>query len=200
MNYQQSNKINAGIKEGVFKVENNRIYYAHGKDYNFNDPEEIVRAELIYDLVKVYKYHVNAIDTEVYPYRRDPQLPADIVIYTDDAERNSFLVIEVKANDSLKDIAQAQRQALGNSHMLDSIYFMIQCKGVRYVYKNRKGLSLKKLEGVLIVDIPVSYVEKDSFRFVAGQEGRDLISLDDNELRNVLKKCHHIIWSGGKKV
>ena len=59
--------IEVGIKKSYFKIESNRITYKNGKSYNFNDPEEKIRASLIAELIDKYKYPIKKIDTEVSP-------------------------------------------------------------------------------------------------------------------------------------
>lgn len=79
--------IERGEEQGILKVENGRVTYPNGKSYNFNEPEEKVRARVIVELVMDYKYPVECIDTEVLSPRRVPKLPADVVVFTDSKKK-----------------------------------------------------------------------------------------------------------------
>lgn len=58
--------IDKGLKQKLIKItNNNRITYTHQKkEYNFQDPEERVRAITFLDLIINYKYPVEFIDVE----------------------------------------------------------------------------------------------------------------------------------------
>jgi len=97
-NNQKDEIIEEGIEKGIIKIEDGKVIYPNGKSYNFKDPEEKVRARVFIELVVKYLYPVQRLDTEVYPPRREPKLPSDIVVYEDDAKEKAFIVVETKAN------------------------------------------------------------------------------------------------------
>ena len=66
------------------------ITYPNGKSYNFEDPEELIRAAIFIELVDKYGYPPARLDTEVYPPRREPKIPADIVVYEDNEAGDSL--------------------------------------------------------------------------------------------------------------
>ena len=70
--------IKEGIEKGIIKIKGDKIVYPNGKEYNFKDPEEKVRAKVFVELIEKYKYPVKRLDTEVLGPRREPKLPADI--------------------------------------------------------------------------------------------------------------------------
>ena len=114
--------------------DDNRITYnASGKTYNFKDPEEKVRAQVYIELIDKYKYNPRRINQEIFPSRREPKLPADIVIYEKKRDK-VFIVIEIKAEESDKKIEEAKREGLGNATLLDARYLWIVCGTEKFAY------------------------------------------------------------------
>lgn len=200
-NYNQSDGIiEDGVKKGIFKIKDNRIFYPNGKSYNFKDPEEKVRASVFVELVEKYKYPKKRIDTEVLGPRREPKLPADIVIYEDDDKESSFIVVETKAESTLKDIEEAKREGLGNSNLLNASFLLVVCGPERMTYNIEKHPStVSKLEKYGIADIPIKYGKAPKFRYKRGDTENELKEAGFNELDKKFHLCHDEIWEGGKR-
>ncbi len=114
--------VKLGLKKGIIKIKDEKIIYPNSKSYNLKDPEEKVRARVFVELVEKYKYSQKRLDTEVYPPRREPKLPADIVVYEYDDKEIAFVVVETKAESTKKDLEETKREGLGNANLLNAKY------------------------------------------------------------------------------
>lgn len=188
--------IKEGQEKGYITIKENRIYYnASGKSYNFNDPEEKVRAHVYLELINKYKYLDKKIEPEVYPPRRIPKLPADLVVYYKDKNK-CFIVVETKANE--RKLQEAKREGLGNATLLDGKYLWIVCGNERVAYDVQDKPSLKELDKYRITDIPAAYGEKPEFKYKKGDTEWELRKASFDELKNKFQRCHDAIWQGGK--
>lgn len=191
--------IKEGQEKGYITIKEGRIYYnASGKNYNFKDPEEKVRAQAYVELIKKYKYSESRIMPEVYPPRREPKLPADLVIYRKDSDR-CFIVVEFKGEETEKKIIEAKREGLGNATLLDARYLWIVCGTERFAYDVYEKPSLSRLEKNRIADIPIAYGKEPKFKFEKGDPQLDLRDVNFNELEAKFQLCHDEIWEGGKR-
>jgi len=76
----QEDYLKVGQDKGYFVMDSNKIKYtATNKGYNFNDPEEKVRAEFYLDLLEKYQYPAKRIDLKV--KTKPDKDAADIVVY-----------------------------------------------------------------------------------------------------------------------
>src|SRR6266853_492850 len=148
-----------GISKGLISFNENqsRIKYIHqNKTYNFNDPEEKVRAETFLQLVLVYGYQTRRIDLEVNVPRRTPNDWADIVVYNDDAHSSPYIVVECKQpNVRDEEFKQAIEQGFGNSNSLKAAFLWVTSATLNS-YFNVKDFGGKEREKNIIADIPRS--------------------------------------------
>lgn len=199
-NNQMDEIIEEGIKKGIIKIKDDKVIYPNGKSYNFKDPEEKVKARVFVELIVKYLYPIQRLDTEVYPPRREPKLPADIVVYKDDDKETAFIVIETKAESTKKDIDEAKREGLGNANLMNAKYLLVVCASERMSYNLQKHPStVDLLEKYRIADIPIKYGKEPKFRFKRGDKDNDLRKATFNELSNKFQLCHDEIWEGGKR-
>jgi type I restriction enzyme M protein len=199
-NNQKDEIIEEGVKKGIIKVKDDKVVYPNGKSYNFKDPEEKVRARVFVELVEKYKYSEKRLDTEVTGPRREPKLPADIVVYEDNDKETAFIVVETKAESTKKDIEEAKREGLGNTNLLNAKYLLVVCASERMSYNLEKHPStVDKLEKYRVADIPIKYGKEPKFRFKRGDKDNDLKKATFNELSNKFQLCHDEIWEGGKR-
>ena len=198
-NNQKDEIIEEGLKKGIIKIKDDNIIYPNGKSYNFKDPEEKVRARTFVELVEKYQYPKKRIDTEVCPPRREPKLPADIVVYEDNALEQAFIVVETKANSSITKIIEAKREGLGNSNLLNTKYLYCVCGTEELVFKVEKKPSLSKLEKFRIQTIPIKYGKIPEYKYKRGDSKWDLRKVNFSELSLIFQRCHNIIWAGGKR-
>ncbi|RLI77962.1 hypothetical protein DRP04_10650 [Archaeoglobales archaeon] len=198
---RQRGLIAMGIKEKLVKVEDGRIYYLiQKKSYDFTDPEEHVRAVTYIELVMKYKYPPHRIDFEITPPRREPKLPADIVVYKDDYKEKPFIVVECKATSSKADWEVAKREGLGNANLLLSEWLLVVCGEEEAVYYVKDRPSLAKLEEFRRAELPIAYGNVPRYKYKKGGEVfEELRKTTLNELDNKFSRCHDIIWEGGKR-
>lgn len=192
--------IDVGIKKGYLKIVGSKVQYlAAKKEYNFTDPEEKVRARFYVDLIENYQYLPSRIDVEVYSPRREPKLPADIVVFEDDAREHRFIVVETKATSAKNQIDEAKREGLGNATLLDAKFLVIYCNEQKIVFNVEKKPPLDKLDNYVVADIPVKYGKIPKYKFKRGDPKWDLRRTNLSELSNKFQLCHDEIWEGGKR-
>lgn len=192
--------IKVGLKKGYIKIEKNRIEYIPcGKTYKFSDPEERIRARVYVDLIDNYEYPLERIDVEVYPPRRVPKLPADIVVFQDDEHERVFLVVEVKDAAERGKVKEAKREGLGNANLLMSKYLLLVCGPETMAFDVQGRPSLKTLEKYTIANIPRKYGRIPKYKFKKGDPQWELRLLNFKELNNKFQLCHDEIWEGGKR-
>lgn len=154
---------------------------------------------MIVELIEYYKYPKKRIDTEIYPYQRDPRLPCDIVVYKDDDTEDVFIAIETKALAKEQEIKTAKKQGLGNCNLLNAKYFLVEADTARYAYDVQTKPSLKALDKFRIADIPIAYDKVPKYRFYRNEK-KDLVGYTDFKvLGNKFQNCHDVIWAGGKR-
>lgn len=190
--------VSRALEKGIFKIENNRIKYPNGKSYNFRDPEEKVRARTFAQLVLKYDYSVKRLDTEVYPPRREPKLPADIVVYDEKAPSKVFIVVETKAEAIEKELKIALREGLGNSTLLDAKFLFIVCGEEEQTYNVETKPALKELKDFRIPSIPIKYGKEIKYKYKKADKEWDLKAVSFRELDYKFQRCHDTIWQGGK--
>jgi type I restriction enzyme M protein len=193
--------IQTGLEKGIIHVNHDHkiITYPNGKSYNFEDPEELIRAAIFIELVDKYGYPPARLDTEVYPPRREPKIPADIVVYEDNEAETAYIVVETKADATKDNTDIAHRQGLGNANLLNSKFLYIVCGNERFAYDVQKKPSLKTLQKWSIARIPEKYGQVPQYRYLRGDPKWDLRKLGFGELSNKFKLCHDAIWEGGRR-
>ncbi|GAH04760.1 unnamed protein product, partial [marine sediment metagenome] len=175
----------SGIKNGYLIIKDNRIEYVNSKkDYIMSDPEEEVRAATYVQLVEDYGYSPKRIDVEVYAPRREPKLPADIVVFEDDKKTHPYIVIEVKAISGKAQIDEAKREGLGNCNLLNAKYLLLVCGDEILSYDIMKKPSLVNLDKYKIADIPKKYGKIPKYKFMKGDSEWELRKASFNELSN----------------
>ena len=193
--------LDEGKKHGIVKITNNKILYiASNKTYDFTDPEEKIRARFYVILVMKYGYSDKVLDLEVIPPRRDPKLPADIVIYKDKNHTIPYAVVEVKATQSEANIKVAKRQGLGNANLLRANFLLCVCGDEEMTYDVTSQPALKELDRCIVAQLPVNYGLAPQYKFKRGKPspfGLNEASL--NQLKRKFQRCHNIIWDGGKR-
>lgn len=191
--------IKQGQEKGYITLKENRVYYnASGKSYSFKDPEERIRAQSYIELIENYKYSERRIVPEVFPPRREPKLPADLVVYYKENDK-VFIVVEIKAEETEKKIEEAKREGLGNATLLDAKYLWLVCSTEKIAYDVSEKPSLSELEKSRIADIPPLYGKEPKFKYKKGDSKLDLREVNFNELEAKFQLCHDEIWEGGKR-
>jgi len=192
--------IKIGVKTGYLRIKDNRIEYTYSKkEYDFSDPEEKVRAATYVSLIEHYQYSPKRLDVEVFPPRREPKLPADIVVFEDDEHEKPYIVVEVKASSQKIQIDEAKREGLGNSNLLNAEYLLLACGYETLAYNVTKKPSLVNLDRCTVADIPKKYGKVPKFKYKKGDPDWELGRASFNELSNKFQLCHDEIWEGGKR-
>jgi len=201
LNNNTEQKIKAAEEEGIIKIskkENQIEYVASGKTYKLSDPEEKVRMRVYVELIKKYLYPKTRIDTEVYPPRREPKLPADVVIYRDNAKESVYAIAEVKA--SSKDFEIAKKEGVGNANLLNAAYLIIVCDAEPWsVFDVSQKPLVENLDHFKIPDLPILYGEEPEYKYKKGDSQWDLKEVSLDELIKIFRKCHQTLWGGGKR-
>ena len=191
-----------GVDKGYFRLLNEgaRIeYLPSGHKENFDDPEEKVRVEYYFNLLEKYHYPGSRIEFEVEMPDRTPERYADIVIYEDNAKRETYVVVECK-KDGISDaeFEQATKQAIANARVLKAPFAICVAGNTRRAMET-DNWNDKEPEKATITDIPVSYGKIEEFRYKKGDSDWDLKVLDKSELKRALEKSHNTLWAGGKR-
>ncbi|WP_162342894.1 N-6 DNA methylase [Cyclobacterium salsum] len=204
MNYtsQILQNIDNGEKSGIisFNEDKSRITYHCNRNYktSFKNPEEKVRASYFVELVHTYQYPQKKIDIEITVPRRTPEDRADIVVYSDDECKESFLVVECK-KEGITDaeFKQAIEQAFGNANSIRSKYASVVAGNTKTAF-NISGFKPNERERNVIADIPIKYGKAPKFKFIKGDKSKDLKVVSREDLISALEKCHDTVWQGGK--
>jgi type I restriction enzyme M protein len=169
--------------------------------YNYRDPEEKVRARTYSWLIIQKSYSPQRMDLEVRVPRRTPNDWADIVVYSDDACRKPYLVVENKEElINSTDQAQGVEQGFGNANSLrapfmlfdygnDSSFFDV----TNFDQAERTANRLGRRDTV-----PESYGAPSTFPLVANGM-TDIAPVSAGELERRVRRAHALIWAGGKR-
>jgi len=187
-----------GVSRNLIEIKEDRIHYLiQNKEYNFNDPEEPVRAGIYIELVEEYNYSPYLIDFEVSVPRRTPNDFADIVVFKDEEHLENYLVVEAKEeNRSETQWQQDIEQGFGNANGLRSEFLIVDKFNERKVYDIQSHPQNER-EKNQISDISVNFGLTPTYLYGSGT-GEGLKSVPFNDLSRIFQKCHNILWSGGK--
>lgn len=181
--------------------DKSRITYHCSREYStsFKNPEEAVRASFYTELVLNYKYPREKIDIEVTVPRRTPEDRADIIVYSDDQQKSPYIVVECK-KDGISDaeFKQAIEQAFGNANNFGSTEYTMVVAGTTKRHFALKGFPPREREKNIIADIPEKYGKAPKFRFIKGDDEKDLKEVSREDLIRALEKAHDTVWQGGK--
>src|SRR3990170_7995541 len=192
--------IQRGVEKGVISVsaDDSKITYFCKREYStsFKNPEEKVRASYFCELILDYDYPTKNIDIAVTVPRRMPEDRADIVVY--DEEGTEYLVIECK-KDGITDaeFKQAIEQAFGNANSLRAKFAAVVAGTTKTAF-DVAGFKPSEREKNVIADIPVKYGRTPKYRFIKGEESKELKTVSKDELITALGKSHDTVWQGGK--
>jgi len=183
-----------------FSKENSRITYFCSREYStsFKNPEETIRASYFVELVLNYQYPKEKINFEVTVPRRTPEDRADIVVYEDDELKTPYLVVECK-KDGITDaeFKQAIEQSFGNANSLRAKFATVVAGTTKTAF-DIAGFKPSEREKNVIADIPIKYGKTPKYRFIKGEEGKELKTVSKEELITALGKSHDTVWQGGK--
>ncbi|MCS7206054.1 MAG: N-6 DNA methylase [Leptospiraceae bacterium] len=194
--------IQRGIEAKIisFNEDKSKITYYASRDFttSFKKPEELVRASYFVELVLDYNYSPKRIDFEVIVPRRKPEDRADIVVYEDDELKKPYLVVECKKEKiSDAEFKQAIEQAFGNANSLRAKFASVVAGTTKTAF-DVAGFKPSEREKNVISDIPVKYGKTPKYRFIKGEENKELKTVSREELIQILEKAHDTVWQGGR--
>ena len=194
------------IKDGYINIIGNegkrKIIYVASNNHmeNYEDPEEMVRAEFYAELIYKYEYPVNRIRIEVTIPDRLPTDRADIVVFNDDECKRPYAVVECKKEGVTDaEFNQAIEQGIGNATWikLRAQYVVIIAGGTRRVLEVSDEYGIFEREKNIVADLPKQYGKVQEFRFYKGTEN-DIKPVSREDLIAAIKKCHQTLWGGGR--
>lgn len=180
--------------------EKKKITYflKNNKSYKITDPEELVRAEFLMELIEKYQYDSQDIEFEREMPQRVPNFYADIVVNHPKTDI-PFLVLECKRVDITDaEFEQAVKQGAGNARVLGGEYFGTVAGESRRFFLTKNFSEKNPLEKAES-DCPVKYNKPEEWRFKKGDPLWELGTIDQDGLKSILEKCHQTIWQGGKR-
>lgn len=192
--------VQRGIEKGIISVaaDNSRITYFCKREYSasFKNPEEKVRASYFVELVLDYDYPAKNIDIEVTVPKRTPKDRADIVVY--DEKGAYYLVVECKKDGITEaEFKQAIEQVFGNANGLRAKFASVVA-GITRTAFDVAGFIASEREKNVISDIPKKYGKIPKYKFIKGNEEKDLKIVSKEELIRALEKSHDTVWQGGR--
>ncbi len=190
-----------GLEMGVIAIDEpkNEVTYRLGREatYQWSDPEEQVRAEIILTIIFTYEYSPLRMRTEVTTPGRTPNYRADVVVFKDDRRRDPYIAVETAApNLSTSERDQKVEQVFGNANALAAEYAVFYDGDKPKQTWRVQGEGGLEREQNVIADIPSNYGDVPTYLFHRG--GADLGVVSDNILASTFDKCHNELWSGGR--
>lgn len=189
--------LDLGEQRKLISITDNKIIYiGHTKEYT-KDPEELVRAAVYVELVHTYEYSPTCISLEHTIPRRVPGESADIVIFTNSNKDDNYIVVETKpVSCNERDFNQAIDQGVGYANNLRAKYLVVDKWDQRTCFDVQNYPPNERYSNI-IADIPHNYGKVPVYRIIRGS-GNDLHKVGFDVLTAAFKKCHSILWSGGK--
>lgn len=198
--------------DGEINIDNNRIKYVNAQgsiEQNYLDPEEEVRAKVFSELLYRYKYKSKNIHIEKTVPLQPDDVFADIAIYDSKDKNKVFAVIELKKeNAPKKEKIKAIKEQYSYALLLGAQYYIYDCNKSL----ERKAFATygadsdpSKLWGSkervqnIVHDLPIDYGKVLEWNYIKGDKEHSLIPISNIELYDIFKKCHDILWEGGKK-
>lgn len=196
--------IKHAVMRGFIEFKGSKVTYHlnQKKSYNWNDPEEWVRAFAISFLVFKKGYPPARMKTEVKVPRRTPSDWADVVVYLDDKCKSSYIVVECKACDQTKrDKAQGIEQLFGNANSLRGPLGLYEEYGESFFYDVENYPASERQDNIKgnRDSIPEQYGEIPEYTYIAGPDNNDITPAKPKTLETKIKRAHSIIWAGGKR-
>jgi type I restriction enzyme M protein len=191
------------IHRGIMSFTDTRVtYQLHSqRSDDWADPEEWVRACTVAWLIVERGYPANRIKTEVTVPRRTPSDFADIVVYSDDACREPYLVVENKASgQSRRDRLQGIEQLFGNANSLRAPLGLYE-EGNQSAFFDVANHPAQERQANRLGDrtaIPAQYGQVPVYTHIAGQPG-DIEPVASAILEARIRRAHSLIWAGGRR-
>jgi type I restriction enzyme M protein len=183
-NFSKKNEI------GYFRE--NKIIYPFLKKELPDHPEERLRLQMIHKLVNLYGYPKERIEIEVPVKFKEFEKPkrADIVVFLDDKKKKPFIVVELKT-DFEKAVSESKKYAV----ILRAEY----CLASDGIQEKSYKIIDRYPETAEEFPLPISYGRVVEYKYIKGDEKWDIKEQTLRDLKNIFKRCHDVIWAGGKR-
>lgn len=197
-------KIQKGLKQSLFTIDEDTKYINYNiknkQKYIVTKPEEFVRAKTLVEIVTEYKYDLKYIDFEVRTsIGAKPDIPADIIIFSDKEHKAPYIVYELKKEDiSPKEFEQAVNQGFSYAITQNAKYVVVS-NGTKQAYYEVLADKPRERESNVLSHIPINFDEssKNKPKFIKGEF--DPQPKTEAELIQKFKTCHDTLWAGGKR-
>lgn len=196
--------IKDAVQRGFIAFKGSKVTYHlnQKKTYNWNDPEEWVRAFTISFLVFKKGYPPSRMKTEVKVPRRTPNDWADVVVYSDDRCKSPYIVVECKSCGQIKkDKIQGIEQLFGNANSLRSQLGLYEEYGDSVFYDVANYPASERKDNIKGSrdSLPEQYGEIPEYTYIAGPSNNDITPAKPKLLETKIRRAHSIIWAGGKR-
>lgn len=200
---EASEVVTEAARRGLLEIRGGRVHYnvAVRRSYDWSDPEEWVRCTILSYLVLEKDYPSHRIKTEVTVPRRTPSDSADIVIYSDDACRVPYLVVENKrAGITRAERTQAIEQLFGNANSLRAPLALFDSGDESIFYDVANFPSMERVHNVRGQRIAIApqYGVQPAFSHIVGQPD-DIAPAPRARIENRIRYAHSLIWAGGRR-
>ena len=203
-NILKDEKIQKGLKQNLFTIDEDTKYINYNiknkQKYIVTKPEEFVRAKTLVEIVIEYKYDLEYIDFEVRTsIGAKPDIPADIIIFSDKEHKAPYIVYELKKEDiSPKEFEQAVNQGFSYAITQNAKYVVVS-NGTKQAYYEVLADKPRERENNVLSHIPINFDEssKNKPKFIKGEF--DPQPKTEAELIQKFKTCHDTLWAGGKR-
>lgn len=200
---EESELVVEASRRGLVEIRGGRIHYnvATRRNYDWSNPEEWVRCATLAYLVLEKDYPAHRIKTEVTVPRRTPSDSADIVVYSDDACRQPYLVVENKrAALSGAERTQAIEQLFGNANSLRAPLGLFDSGDESVFYDVANFPAMERSQNIRgeRSGVAPQYGAQPAYSYVVGQPG-DIAPAPRAQIENRIRYAHSLIWSGGRR-
>ena len=198
--------IKNGVNRGFFELKENCIFYVKSGNrkqrLTAKDPEELVRAQMYFDLVTKYRYDPECIGVEISIMLGSDKKLADLIVYrtSEKKEGGAFIVVECK-KDEISDQEWQMAVKQGNSYARSQnaeYSVTVSGKTVEVIKAVKNTKSYDELRELTVGDIPVRYGKPSEWRFFKDDENRDIEEIEKHALMRIFKKCNQTLWDGGQ--
>ncbi len=175
-------------------------YFPSGHKEIYDDPEEQVRAEFWAELIERYHYSPQRIKLEVVVPDRTNVDKADIIVFTDDACKAPYIVVECKREKiTPPEFTQAIDQAFGNGNAqkFRANFVIVVAGATRRAFDCSDQYAALERDKNIVADIPIAYGKVPEYKYVH-KGSLEIQAVSKETLIAAIKKCHDTLWGGGK--
>jgi len=179
-------------KNEIGYFRENKIIYPFLKKELPDHPEEKIRLQILHKLINLYSYPKERIEIEVPVRFKEFEKPkrADVVIFSDEKKKKPFIVVELKT-----DFKKADTEAKKYAVILRAEY----CFASDGLQEKSYKIIDRYPETAEEYPLPVAYGKVVEYKYIKGDEKWDIKEQTLKDLKNIFKKCHDVIWAGGKR-